>query len=91
MQNITKNSQLVTASITTIVLIFVILWVFIRKYRKKEYKDQGSDYKNCEDVYDTSQSQSTSTSELPSLDELRALRMRRYGDQTTNSSENITK
>lgn len=88
MQNITKNSQLVTASITTIVLIFVILWVFIRKYRKKEYKDQGSDYKNYEDVYDTSQSQSTSASELPSLDELRALRMRRYDDQTTNSSEN---
>jgi len=72
-----ENGQVVIASITTVLLIVIIFWKFMQRDKRLRYVEQGTEHQQ--------QKQTTSTSdlyeknELPSLEELRALRLRRYG------------
>jgi len=72
-----ENGQVVIASITTVLLIVIIFWKFMQRDKRLRYVEQGTEHQQ--------QTQTTCTSdlyernELPSLEELRALRLRRYG------------
>jgi hypothetical protein len=67
----------VIASISTVLLMVVIFWVFIRRDKKeKRYEEQSVDGQY---QLPSNGEQNDVVNDLPSLEELRALRLRKYG------------